>query len=238
MVVDRSRSSLQQLGITAAEAGNLRLLPGENLQVSIFVDVSVVEIFADNRFPLMSRVYPSLETSTAAAYDLNGFDEEKFKFECWQGWKNAWPGRGSGCGLLPELLPLHQKAQHKPLDKDGFATCSEMPLRMAAASCTPYLVDLCGLCKMSGTTYTVDRAATKIRKCSSHRALGAMLPNRWPDWQWGKAFQVCPLPISANGVCCISICMKITIQEIFHVFFGQRGGFSANMTSSVQLGPG
>lgn len=98
----------------------------------IFVDVSAVEIFANDRFALTSPVYPSLETSTAAAYDLNRSDDEKVKFECWQGLKNAWPARGCGCGLLPKPHPLYQKAEHKPLDKDGFATCSEMTLEMAA----------------------------------------------------------------------------------------------------------
>ncbi|KAG8416765.1 hypothetical protein J3459_013671 [Metarhizium acridum] len=113
MVVDRSRSSLQQLSDTAPDSGDLRLLPGEDLQVRIFVDVSIVEIFVNDRFALTSRVYPSMETSTAAAYDLNGFDEGNVKFECWQGLKNAWPARGSGCGLLPELHPLYQKAENK-----------------------------------------------------------------------------------------------------------------------------
>ncbi|KID94147.1 Concanavalin A-like lectin/glucanase, partial [Metarhizium majus ARSEF 297] len=111
MVVDRSRSSLRQLDATPADAGNLRLLPGENPQVRIFVDVSAVEIFANDRFALTSPVYPSLETSTAAAYDLNRSDGEKVKFECWQGLKDAWPARGCGCGLLPKPHPLYQKGR-------------------------------------------------------------------------------------------------------------------------------
>jgi beta-fructofuranosidase len=91
--VDRSQSSLESLGITTNEIGNFELLPGEDLKVRVFVDNSVLEVYINDRFALTSRIYPTLETSTGASYDFGGFDEQKVKFHCWEGLRNAWPKR-------------------------------------------------------------------------------------------------------------------------------------------------
>ena len=93
VTVDRSRSSLENLGTTTADLGSLHILPDEDLHVQIFVDNSLIEIYANDRLALTSRVYPSLESSLGASYDFGGFDPRKIKFECWEGLKNAWPGR-------------------------------------------------------------------------------------------------------------------------------------------------
>ncbi|KAG5928740.1 hypothetical protein E4U42_000053 [Claviceps africana] len=105
ITVDRSQSSLERLGTSSPDFGRLRLLPGEDLDVRIFVDVSIIEVYANDRFALTSRVYPSLDVSTHARYDFGGFDENKVELEYWPTLKQAWPERGVGAGILPEMLP-------------------------------------------------------------------------------------------------------------------------------------
>ncbi|KFY10569.1 hypothetical protein V492_04949 [Pseudogymnoascus sp. VKM F-4246] len=93
VTVDRTYSSVQKLGASSPNSGALYLLPGEDLHIQIWVDGSIVEVFANGRCAITSRVYPSLDTSIGASYDFGGFNEENVQFECWEGLKNAWPGR-------------------------------------------------------------------------------------------------------------------------------------------------
>lgn len=93
VTVDRTYSSAQKLGASSPNSGALHLLLGEDLHVQIWVDGSVVEVFANGRCAITSRIYPSLDTSTGASYDFGDFNEENVQFECWEGLKNAWPGR-------------------------------------------------------------------------------------------------------------------------------------------------
>ncbi|OIW24782.1 Arabinanase/levansucrase/invertase [Coniochaeta ligniaria NRRL 30616] len=106
ITVDRSRSSLLNLGASTPDSGPLQLLPGEDLRVRLFVDVSLVEIYANDRFALTSRIYPSLETSVHASYDLGSFDERDVQFQCWEELKDAWPARKGGLNAFWELHPL------------------------------------------------------------------------------------------------------------------------------------
>ena len=54
-------------------AGLVRILDGEDVNLSIFVDRSIVEIFAmDGRAALTGRVYPSLESSTKVGVFVQG----------------------------------------------------------------------------------------------------------------------------------------------------------------------
>ena len=41
------------------EAGPFELKPGEPLKLRVFVDKSVVEVFANNRQAVMRRIYPT-----------------------------------------------------------------------------------------------------------------------------------------------------------------------------------
>lgn len=106
IAVDRSRSSVLNLGASTPDSGPFRLLPGEDLRVRFFVDVSVVEIYANDRFALTSRIYPSLETSVHASYNLGSFDERHVRLQCWKELCEAWPARKNGLNLFPELHPL------------------------------------------------------------------------------------------------------------------------------------
>ena len=61
--IDTNKSSLQQ-GAKTMEGGPLKLAAGEPLKLRVFVDKSVVEVFANGRQAVMRRVYPSLPKST------------------------------------------------------------------------------------------------------------------------------------------------------------------------------
>lgn len=50
-----------------------------------FIDVSIFEIYTDDRFAMMSRIYPSLEASVYASYDVGKFDERNVHFSAGKG---------------------------------------------------------------------------------------------------------------------------------------------------------
>ncbi|KAN0092016.1 glycoside hydrolase family 32 protein [Hyaloscypha variabilis] len=107
ITVNRSRSSLESLGAISPESGPFHLLPNEDLQIQIFVDNSIIEIYANDRFALTSRVYPTLETSIGASFDFEGFDEVNVDFRCWEGLKDAWLRRSlEESGSIPINSPL------------------------------------------------------------------------------------------------------------------------------------
>lgn len=80
------RASRKQLGIdrrrsrrrpapefsTDVQRGDFELGPGENLHLRIFVDCSVIEVFANDRFCITSRVYPSRADSLGVAVSALG----------------------------------------------------------------------------------------------------------------------------------------------------------------------
>ena len=91
--VDRSQSSIRNLGSNLPNAGQFNLVPGEDLTVRISMDNSILEVYANDRFAATSRVYPSSEDSVRASYDFGNYDEKNVEFKFWGGLKNAWPGR-------------------------------------------------------------------------------------------------------------------------------------------------
>lgn len=111
VIIDRSRSSLTNIGAITPEIGLLHLLPGEDLQVRIFVDNSIVEVFVNERLSLTTRVYPVLPDSTGISYDLGDFDERKVELSFWTDLKIAWPERDSGIHILEEMHPLRLVAK-------------------------------------------------------------------------------------------------------------------------------
>ncbi len=62
IAIDTRKSSLGE-GPKSIEAGPLELKPGEPLTLRVFVDKSVVEVFANGRQAVMRRIYPSREDS-------------------------------------------------------------------------------------------------------------------------------------------------------------------------------
>lgn len=69
--VDTQKSSLTE-GPKTIEAGPFELSPGEPLKLRVFVDKSVVEVFANGRQAVMRRIYPSREDSVGVALFSNG----------------------------------------------------------------------------------------------------------------------------------------------------------------------
>ena len=62
--VDRERSSLSADTRPDVHEGDFELRPGESLKLHVFLDHSVVEVFANDRFCVTSRIYPSRTDST------------------------------------------------------------------------------------------------------------------------------------------------------------------------------
>jgi len=64
--VDTTKSSLGE-GPKSVEAGPLELDRGESLKLRVFVDKSVVEVFANDRQAVMRRIYPTRDDSVGVA---------------------------------------------------------------------------------------------------------------------------------------------------------------------------
>jgi beta-fructofuranosidase len=91
--VDRTQSSIESLGESFSDSGHFSLLPDEDLHIHFFIDNSIIEVYVNDRFALTSRIYPSLDTSICASYELGKFDVDDISFKCWEGLKSAWPQR-------------------------------------------------------------------------------------------------------------------------------------------------
>ena len=81
--VDTRKSSLE-VGTKSVEAGPLALKEGEPLQLRIFVDKSIVEVFANDRQAVMRRIYPSRADSVGVSLFSTGGDTEVHSLEAWK----------------------------------------------------------------------------------------------------------------------------------------------------------
>ena len=97
IIVDRSVSSLYSQFNNATEEGKFRLwqVSGDlqPLDLHIFVDNSIVEIFANGVFCLTTRIYPTAEDATELGYLVKQGSVEYGKLEIWDGLDRAWPQR-------------------------------------------------------------------------------------------------------------------------------------------------
>jgi len=80
--VDTTKSSLTE-GAKTIEAGPFALTPGEPLKLRVFVDKSVVEVFANGRQAVMRRVYPSRADSVGVSLFSNGGPATATTVEGW-----------------------------------------------------------------------------------------------------------------------------------------------------------
>ena len=80
--LDTNRSSLVE-GPKSVEAGPLELKSNEPLKLRVFVDKSVVEVFANGRQAVMRRVYPSRADSVGVAVFSNGGPASVTTLEAW-----------------------------------------------------------------------------------------------------------------------------------------------------------
>jgi sucrose-6-phosphate hydrolase SacC (GH32 family) len=66
----------------------------ENIDMDIFVDGSIVEIYVNERFALTTRIYPSMQCSTGfGVYVADGSSAVFERIEAWLGTVDAWPER-------------------------------------------------------------------------------------------------------------------------------------------------
>ncbi|KAF8757669.1 Glycosyl hydrolases family 32 [Rhizoctonia solani] len=100
--VDRSKSSLVTGFNLGPEAGKLRLwnVPSgkgngtklETLDLKVFVDNSIVEIYANDVFAMTTRIYPWRDDSNGLGYYTSGSSSVKYSnVKVWEGLTNAWP---------------------------------------------------------------------------------------------------------------------------------------------------
>ena len=81
--VDTNRSSLTE-GPKTLEAGPFELKPNEPLTLRIFIDRSVVEVFANGRQSVMRRIYPSRKDSVGVTLFSNGAAATATTLEAWE----------------------------------------------------------------------------------------------------------------------------------------------------------
>ncbi|MEM7369393.1 MAG: glycoside hydrolase family 32 protein [Bacteroidota bacterium] len=83
--LDNSRSSiLPEAMSNPPETGPFYLKQGEPLELRIFIDRSVVEVFANGRQCVAVRVYPSLEKSTGVSLRAQGSAANIISLDAWQ----------------------------------------------------------------------------------------------------------------------------------------------------------
>lgn len=80
--IDTTKSSLAE-GAKAVEAGPFSLKSGETLDLRVFVDKSVVEVFANGRQAVMRRIYPSRPDSLGVRLFATGGPAEATLIECY-----------------------------------------------------------------------------------------------------------------------------------------------------------
>jgi len=81
--VDTTKSSLSD-GPRTLESGPLELAAAEPLNLRVFVDKSVVEVFANGRQAVMRRIYPSRPDSTQVRLFSDGGVVKVRKFKSWE----------------------------------------------------------------------------------------------------------------------------------------------------------
>jgi beta-fructofuranosidase len=82
--VDRSLSSTDASADRTMQSGPFQLGRGENLRLHVFLDGSVIEIFANDRFCLTARVYPAGPRSTGVALYSSDNKATMASFEAWE----------------------------------------------------------------------------------------------------------------------------------------------------------
>lgn len=82
--VDRKPSSTNPAVDHGIQSGPFLLGRTEPLRLHIFLDGSVVEIFANDRFCLTSRIYPVGTHSTGVGLYSSGGDAKMLSFEAWE----------------------------------------------------------------------------------------------------------------------------------------------------------
>jgi len=80
--IDPSKSSVGE-GPKSVEAGPFELSPGELLKLRVFVDKSVVEVFANDRQAVMRRIYPTRKDSLGVVLFSRGCSARVTRLQAW-----------------------------------------------------------------------------------------------------------------------------------------------------------
>ena len=89
--IDLSDSTLDPtVGARTPETGPVWLDPGEPLRLRVFIDRSIVEVFANERQCLIVRAYPSREDSRGVSVFAKGGDAKLLSLQAWQ-MRSIWP---------------------------------------------------------------------------------------------------------------------------------------------------
>jgi beta-fructofuranosidase len=91
LIVDRSKSSLDSRADRAPQSGPLLLAPGEPLRLRVFLDRSVIEIFANERACLTARVYPVGPHSVGLGLFAEAGKAELVALEAWEMMSSSTP---------------------------------------------------------------------------------------------------------------------------------------------------
>ena len=90
LTIDSAKSSTRpDVQARPPENAPLYLEDGENLKLRIFIDKSVVEVYANGKQYAAVRVYPGLEESTGVSLRSQGQESELISFDAWQ-MRNTW----------------------------------------------------------------------------------------------------------------------------------------------------
>ena len=84
LLIDRQRSSLSKEVERDIRSGSLSLASGEPLFLHIFLDRSVIEVFANYRLCMSSRVYPSRRDSLGVGFFARGGNARIKKLDVWE----------------------------------------------------------------------------------------------------------------------------------------------------------
>jgi len=85
ITVDSSYSSLCPDAVSRApETGPVALEPGDLLQLRVFIDRGVVEVFVNGTQCIAVRVYPGREDSIGVSLRSQGRDAELKSLDAWQ----------------------------------------------------------------------------------------------------------------------------------------------------------
>jgi beta-fructofuranosidase len=88
--IDRSRASADPTAARELRSAPLKLAPGEDLNLRIFVDRSVLEVYANGRTCLTSRIYPSRADSLGVDAFAEGGPAKIVSLDAWT-MKPIWP---------------------------------------------------------------------------------------------------------------------------------------------------
>ncbi len=82
--VDRDHASLDPAAFRGVHGGTLVLAPNEPLTLRVFLDGSIVEVYANGRATLTERIYPTREDSLGVSLGVEGGDARVICLDAWE----------------------------------------------------------------------------------------------------------------------------------------------------------